>query len=208
MPISVISNQSSAIPKNILDFKYVAFFWNYSASNITGVEDRGKYRTFHTCKIRRGVGAKCLSEFFKVTLGPKLWYTFTVAPLRSLGSKTKFKDSCKTLTSRLSPGGLTAYLLIMSILGLHRNAFRTVKQNVQIIERTDAAIDRLEADIKLFIHIHSHIHIHRCHPVYRGTGLGLHVGLCTAYPQSEDSFYYYMILTIAKSISIPYSVSK
>jgi len=56
-------------------------------------------------------------------------------------------------------------------------------------------------DIKLFIHIHTH----RCPSC---TGLGLHVGLCTEYPQSADGLYYYTILTIATSVSIPYLVSK
>jgi len=36
---------------------------------------------------------------------------------------------------------------------------------------------------------------------------GLHVGLCTEYPQSADALNYYTILTIATSISIPYLVS-
>ena len=46
----------------------------------------------------------------------------------------------------------------------------------------------------------------------RRTGLYRHkkstVGLCTEYPQSADGYYYYTILTIATSISIPYLVSK
>ena len=46
------------------------------------------------------------------------------------------------------------------------------------------------------------IHIHRC-----PSSTGLHVGLCTEYPQSTDDFYY-SILTITTSISIPYLVSK
>jgi len=51
------------------------------------------------------------------------------------------------------------------------------------------------------VDIHGYIHINRC-----PSCTGLHVGLCTEYPQSADGFYY-TISTIATSISIPYLIS-
>jgi len=48
--------QLSALPVNILQFRFIASFWNHSTSKATGVENRGEITTFHSCKNQRTHG--------------------------------------------------------------------------------------------------------------------------------------------------------
>jgi len=81
---SVFIGKSSTVLLRVMGFRYVAPFWNQSASEATGVKNRSQILYFVT-PVKLGKGwARSLSGFYQFGTGPNLLYTFDGALLSRL----------------------------------------------------------------------------------------------------------------------------
>jgi len=81
---------SLALPKHLLDFRYIASFRNQSVQRRLWSKIDVKFRTLHLpVKLWKEWG-KYVNQKFKFSPKPNLWYTFGAQQLCGLGDSTHF----------------------------------------------------------------------------------------------------------------------